>query len=149
MFNAESQRVTHRECMIGELRLVKSIAFHSALGAKPPAATQLEQPIVAIRFEAALLEQHADESHLIGRKPEPCGDFAIAQARRGALTLDFGKIQKAHRVATAILNIEAEVKDDRPVSLDHCRRDAEAFTSRQLGHVALSRIEQLVARRHV
>jgi hypothetical protein len=41
------------------------------------------------------------------------------------------------------------VKDDRAVSLDHRRRDAEAFTSRQLGHVALSQTVRLVERRHV
>src|SRR5262249_45729801 len=120
-----------------------------ALGAKPPATTQLKQAIIAFRFEAALLEQHADESHLIDCKAKPCRDFAVAQTRCGALVLDLGKIQNTNRIAVAILNIEAEVKDDRAEGLDHCRRDAEAFTSRQVGHVALLLTERLVAQRRV
>src|SRR5580693_8467531 len=73
----------------------------------------------------------------------------IGQAHSRTLPLDLVKFQKPNWVATTILDISAEVKNDRTEGVDHLKRDTEPLTSRWRRHLAPFETERCVARQRV
>ena len=134
MRGAKAQRIADSQRIGVELRLVIRVALHATVGAKPLAAAKLEQPVIPLRLEAALFKQHTDVRHLFGPKPEARRDLGIGKAGACALALDPLEIEKPHRIAAAVLNVGAQVEDDRAERLDHLRTDAEPLTSRRRRH---------------
>ena len=132
-----------------ELGLVEGVVLHPSLGTKTPAAAQLEQAIIAFGLESPLLQQHPDEGHLLCGKPQPGGNLSVRQTGARALPLDLLEVQQPNRIAAAVLNVGAEIKNDRTERVDHLRRNAEPLTSRWRRHSALSATARRVARRLV
>ena len=92
-----------------------------SLGTKTPAAAQLEQAIIAFGLEPPLLQQHPDEGHLLRGKPQPGSNLGVGQTGARALPLDLLEVQQPNRIAAAVLNVGAEIKNDRTERVDHLR----------------------------
>jgi hypothetical protein len=69
MLGTKAQGIADRQRIRSKLRLVIGVTLHPSVRAESPSAAQLEQTIIALRLEAALLKQDPDEGNLIGGEP--------------------------------------------------------------------------------
>ena len=105
-----------------------------SLGAKAPAAAQLQKPLVVVAADLAAFDQVADEGHLIMREADALGYLGIGQAKGRALALDGGEILQPDRIAAAPLVVVAQPEYGLAEALDHGLGDADLGSRKPPAH---------------